>query len=283
MYTINNQFHNIYTEIVKDLLDNGKRAWKTRERLFLNFILTQPMNNQIVLDKNWAWCYTELIDRLTGQNPGSSYLFRPKWARKLEAEGGLYCYSYASIFAEQLPKIMKVISKNYDREAIISVWESKYLDRKAYRRRPCTISTHFYNENGTLHLFVNMRSSDVINMLPYDVFLHCNLLIYIASILGLKLGHYHHTTSQYYWPKRRDLRNYGAKLYKMLKENNSKLIDSTSSFPLIKPQESIILARKQLDDIITGYDINPDNIPDPTIRTYIKSIYENYKKRNFKQ
>ena len=50
-----------------------------------------------------------------------------------------------------------------------------------------------------------MRTNDIINLLPYDIFHHTFLQRYIASVLGLEVGTYNHFAGHMYYPKRREL------------------------------------------------------------------------------
>lgn len=259
-------FHYIYQEVVRQLIENGEIIWKTKEALFLNFVLTNPLNNTIQYNKNWKWCYAELFDRLVGLNPGTAYHFRHKWHTNLNKEGGQFHYSYGDIFKVQLPRVIRALKKEFDREAIISVWESKFLDRDTYNRRPCTLTLHFYNRSGKLHLFANMRSNDVINLLPYDVYHHTALQAFLASIIGLEVGYYHHSCSQYYWPKRREERNFGAKLHLELSQATPTV---NTHFPWIEPRKSIALASQAVREFVRGEEPSISSIPDPYVQSLV--------------
>ena len=66
------------------------------------------------------------------------------------------------------------------------------------------MTLHFIIRDKRLHLFANMRSNDVINLLPYDVFHHTFLQRYIANKLEIELGYYHHFATHMYYPKKRE-------------------------------------------------------------------------------
>lgn len=119
-----------------------------------------------------------------------------------------------------------------------------------------------------------MRSNDVINLLPYDVFHHTSLQIFLASILGLELGHYHHTCAQYYWPKKRELRNYGPTL--LAKLQDSKPPENTH-FPWVEPRKSIAQASRAVRQYVRlstrGTSIDEDlSIPDPYIQSLVDFV-----------
>jgi len=206
MYPINDNFQSIYIEILEDILHNGKELGKTIDKVNLDFCLTNPNNCLISLNKNWKWGFAELSDRLDPyyRNPGTSYLFRPNWKRKLEKEGGKWIYNYSEYLVPAIPKVLKKLKARQEREAIISIWQPEHLDIIHPRpRTPCTLNLHFLIRENKVLLFVNMRSSDVINLLPYDVLHHTFLQRYIASMLELEPGNFYLKASHYYCHKKR--------------------------------------------------------------------------------
>jgi thymidylate synthase len=176
------------------------------------FTLLDPTQSLINLRKNWAWALHEGINRLSFedgslQNPGTAYKYRPNWKRKLEKEGGKFCYSYGQEYRAQVPAVIQKLRSKSEREAVITMWNNYYLDRdisKTKPRRPCTLTLHFYFFNGKLNCACNMRTVDVMNMLPYDVFHHTLLQRYIASVLKVDIGVFHFIASFAYYQKKRD-------------------------------------------------------------------------------
>jgi len=218
---IGNSFTDVYYELIKNIHDRKVIEGKFYEAVDVNFRIEYPTKGWLLFKKNWEWCFQEMFDRLGPtiipeykSNPGYAYLYRASWKNKLEKEGGKFCYCYAEAFANQLPKVIKKLRNKSQREAIITVWDQKYLDEKSYLRRPCTLTLHYLIRDKRLNCFVNMRSNDAINLLPYDVFQHTFLQQYIAAKLGLQLGFYSHTCSHTYYHKRREdpNRNYIERL-----------------------------------------------------------------------
>lgn len=203
----NDNFHTIYQDTLTLMLEEGELWAKSIAVPHYQFVLTDPANSLINHPKNWAWAFTEMIDRLSFdetklQNPGTSYEFRPNWKKKLIKEGGIFCYSYGEEIDIQLPYIMKKLKRSAEREAIFSMWEPDMLISKK-PRRPCTLNLHFINLNGVLHASCMMRTVDVMNLLPYDIFHHTMLQRYIAGELGLKLGHFSFQATFAYFQKKR--------------------------------------------------------------------------------
>lgn len=225
-------FTPIYAKLIKSIYEKGELEAKTRDLCNIHLCLTNPENSILLLNKrNWRWGFMEILDRLaplysdyrSQWNPGNAYHHRPAWRRKLDKEGGVFDYSYGDQYKDQLPGVINLLSRiKGDREAIISVWEPKYLLRRSeFNRRPCTLTLHFFKRGDKLNCHVNMRSNDVVNLLWLDVFHHTFIQKIVAAQLGLQLGYYQHSVSHAYYPKRRELgdRDYFGKLDKKLRDN----------------------------------------------------------------
>jgi len=234
-------FNRIYLDLVKTVRDKGELVAKTRDLMGVQLILTDPTQSLLYYKKNWKWCFQELFDRMSGvfgmaheyQNPGLAYQYRPAWKRKLAKENGEFHYAYGECYAKQVPVTIKLLKKEKTtREAIINMWHDHYLLKVPdYNRRPCTLTLHFIRRDDKLHLYVNMRTNDIINLLPYDVWHHTFLQRYIASVLGLEVGSYNHFATHMYYPKRRELpeRNYLEKFVNELENVNEMQYEITKT------------------------------------------------------
>ena len=60
---------------------------------------------------------------------------------------------------------------------------------------PCTLALQFFIREGKLHLHVNMRSSDIILGIAYDVPAFTTMQEVLANELGVDLGEYVHTSN----------------------------------------------------------------------------------------
>ena len=60
---------------------------------------------------------------------------------------------------------------------------------------PCTLALQFFIREGKLHLHVNMRSSDIILGIAYDVPAFTTMQEIMANELGVGLGEYVHTSN----------------------------------------------------------------------------------------
>lgn len=203
-----------YSEVLKSIKTNGQFVGKTKELLDLNFKLAKASDCfTFVTKQHWVWALYELSDRLDPQfvNPGNAYKFRPTWHKKLVKEGGTFCYAYGEEFRPQLPQILRKARSKSSREAVMTVWRDEHLINPG-ERTPCTLSIHFLrrvNNEGIdqVHGFVDMRTNDVMNLLPYDLFHHGMLISYVAAMVGSTPGMYVHRAHQAYYQKRREKAN----------------------------------------------------------------------------
>lgn len=195
-----------YLELLYAMGHSAKKLGKTYDMINATLTVTDPTQNFVYMTKqHWVWCLYEGSERLDPafENPGHAYRFRPVWRRKLQKEGGYFCYTYGEVFRRCLPGVLARLRSKSTREAIIPMWISDYLDKKAFDRTPCTIALHFMVRDGQLFLTVYMRTNDVVNLLPYDLWHHMMLQCYVAAKLGLGLGHYTHHVGNLYYQKKR--------------------------------------------------------------------------------
>lgn len=212
MYSfVGNSFQEIYVRLLETLESEGEIIAKSKTIPFVNIHLKDPSNNLLNIRKNWIWALHEGINRLSFHNPymmnpGTAYLFRPNWGKKLEKEGGFFHYSYGELYSPQIQALLKVLKAKSEREGILTVWDSKYLiNRSAFLRRPCTLNLHFFRVKDELNCVANMRTVDVMNLLPYDIFHHTMLQRIIATELDLDLGEFSLNASFAYYQKKRDV------------------------------------------------------------------------------
>ena len=139
------------------------------------------------------------------------------------ANGIISHNSYGEIMKIQISRVLNLLKSKSQREAIITIWDRNYSsvqDQKGMARRPCTLTLHFYFFQGKLNCHCSMRTSDVMNLLPYDVFHHTLLQRYIATRLGAELGSFHFTASFAYYQKKRDITNSVINTIKNLEQSN---------------------------------------------------------------
>ena len=67
---------------------------------------------------------------------------------------------------------------------------------------PCTLSQQFIIRDGALHSIVNMRSNDIWNGIPYDIFFFTSNQIKMAMLLNIPIGMYMHNAGSLHMYKR---------------------------------------------------------------------------------
>jgi hypothetical protein len=206
-----------YKRILNWINYKGTMLGKSKT-LFNLYFEVDPDQVLILPQKNWKWAFTELYDRFDSkfENPGTSVNHRPHWQRKLEAEGGKFCYTYNERLWPALWDAEALLKRNkYERDAVVTVFNPGDIVRERLPRSPCTIGLHFYSsDKETLNLQVTMRANDVVNLLIYDVFHHSMLLRWMASRLKMNVGTYQHFSTIAYYQKKREERGYVERLLK---------------------------------------------------------------------
>lgn len=211
-----NSFQSIYPVLLNDIA-NGQEVYG--KQMFISPLiihLESPVQWMVNIPKYWKWAFIEGINRLSyldseinielekHRNPGCAYPFRSKWNKKLETEGGTFDYSYGEAYKNQIPEILKILKSRSAKEALMTVWSSDHLlNRKIYQRKPCTLTIHFVPRGKVLDCHVNMRTSDVVNLLPFDIFHHTLILRYVASELNYEMGSFWFYASTGYFQKKR--------------------------------------------------------------------------------
>lgn len=280
----------VYSTLVSTIAGRGELEGKTRDLLGVQLVLTDPDRSLLLIDKNWKWAFQELFDRMSlalgypeeYANPGQAYPYRSAWKKKLEKEGGTFDYAYGDMLEHTLPAAIQILRKQKTtREAIIPVWQYDHTTKqKTYNRRPCTLTLHFIIRDGELHCFVNMRTNDVINLLPYDIFHHTFLQKYIAAKLEIPLGHYHHFATHMYYPKKREREG---------RQFLEKLITKLEKVSIEQHGYKTSILRSHFIDIdmSTAYDILYDDgrvdqaIQSPLIRNMVNYLKETPTTREF--
>jgi len=100
-----------------------------------------------------------------------------------------YGYQLRSFGGEtdQLEDVIEQIRENPDsRRHLISLWNPNEINETTLP--PCHYSFQFFVENGSLHILINMRSTDLFLGLPYDLMMYNEVLNYVGLMAGFKPG-----------------------------------------------------------------------------------------------
>lgn len=81
--------------------------------------------------------------------------------------------------------------KPSSRQAVIQLFDASDIVEE-HKDIPCTCTLQFMVRSGELHMFVNMRSNDIMIGLPHDIFAFTMLQEIMARTLSVELGAYKH-------------------------------------------------------------------------------------------
>lgn len=121
-------------------------------------------------------------DGVTANSAYGARIFRPHGRI---ASGGIVQWEYVK---EELRK------DSDSRRAVIHI-RTPDDSLHAVKDVPCTLALQFFIRDGNLHLHVNMRSSDIILGIAYDVPAFTMMQEILANELGVGLGEYVHTSN----------------------------------------------------------------------------------------
>jgi len=171
----------------------------TYECVGLGFILTDPCNNKNATanyeyaEEFFQWILsgsTSLSQRIKELNP---------FAKQFVDSTNLpesYSSSYGAKIKQQLDIVLHELGSNKEsRRAYVNVLypEDKIiLGVETTHEFPCTIGFQFLIRDNKLHMSVQMRSNNVVKVMPYDVYNFTRLQQYVGQKLGLELGNYYH-------------------------------------------------------------------------------------------
>ena len=149
---------------------------------------------------NRTWLKTELEERCNGLggdpplNPGYAWEFNKEFWGKF-IRNGVFSYSYAERYQEQLPYIIRELkAKPNTRQAVMTMYD-KHQDMMHWGGRdrvPCSLTYQFLLRDDKLVLIYNQRSCDFVKFFPSDVWLTVGLLLYVAEQIGKEPGQFIH-------------------------------------------------------------------------------------------
>ena len=120
------------------------------------------------------------------------------WGQQYEVLGsGIYPVGWA---VDQFAEIVKRLSSDsYSRQAVMTIWNpaiDNITDSKAY---PCNIALQFMVRNNLLHMFVTVRSNDVIYGFSHNDFYSWSILLQMmAKWVGVGVGSLHWNASSFH-------------------------------------------------------------------------------------
>ena len=209
-----NNFTDCYLSLAAEVFNNydfisQPRGYKIREKLAVKFIITNPRSRiPYVRARKFSAQYmiAELLWYISAQQSTEWIANYSSFWRDISDDGKTANSAYgARIFRPhpaianssivQWEYIVNELRKDPDsRRAVIhlrSGWDSS----NAKLDMPCTLALQFFIRDGALHQVVNMRSSDLILGIAYDVPAFTFFQEMLALELGVELGTYTHISN----------------------------------------------------------------------------------------
>jgi len=207
-------FSQAYVDLCRMIRDESEfvsapRGMKIKEKLGVQFRIKNPRDRLPYVEaRNFSLSYfvaetlwymsgsnsTEWISRYApfwkdisddGKTANSAYGARIFKLHPRIADGGLNQWSY----------VKSELSRDPDsRRAVIHI-RTPDDSLHATKDVPCTLALQFFIREGKLHLHVNMRSSDIILGIAYDVPAFTTMQEILANELNVELGEYVHTSN----------------------------------------------------------------------------------------
>ena len=214
MHIVSHSFNDCYNQLAKYLLTSGEydvspRGQRVRESLCVSFKIENPRDRLIYNPArkfSFTYVIAEMLWYISGNNKTSWISHYSKFWNKISDDGKTANSAYgARIFEKneriagsqfiQWDFIKEELRKDPDsRRAIIHIRVPED-SIKAKLDVPCTISIQYFIRSEKLHCIVNMRSSDLILGISYDIPAFTFMQEMMANELGVDVGSYMHVSN----------------------------------------------------------------------------------------
>jgi len=189
--------------------ESAPRGMKIKERLACSFKIKNPRERiPFVPARNFSNTYLigELLWYFSGDNSTEWISKYSSFWKNISDDGETANSAYGSRIFRTHPRIAgdQLIQWDYvrselsadsdSRRAVVHIrspWDSTHAKLDV----PCTLTLQFFIRDEKLHMVVNMRSSDLILGIAYDVPAFTMMQELLAKQLGVGLGEYMHTSN----------------------------------------------------------------------------------------
>lgn len=207
-------FTQAYIDLCRQVRDDSEfvsapRGMKIKEKLGVQFRIKNPRDRlPFVESRNFSLSYfvAETLWYMSGSN-STEWISRyaPFW-KDISDDGKTANSAYGARIFRLHPRIAdgelnqweyvkSELKRDPDsRRAVIHI-RTPDDSLHAVKDVPCTLALQFFIREGSLHLHVNMRSSDIILGIAYDVPAFTTMQEILANELGVELGEYVHTSN----------------------------------------------------------------------------------------
>lgn len=235
------RWEDTYKKLLREVITSGSvvspHRGESRELVAERFTLVNPLDrclmNQIRAFNvfqaigHWLWIMAGKMDLPSIQYYNKIAGKMSVDQRKLDGAYGPRLFGLGTF--NQLPNLVQLIrDRPATRRAIATVYIPEFDSHRVVVEGredevPCTVGLQFLPRDDKLHAVTMMRSQDVPNVLPYDVFIFTLLHEYVAAEAGLGVGKYNHFASSFHVYSKDK-----AKVQEIL-------LDSTPGGPLMPP------------------------------------------------
>jgi thymidylate synthase len=185
------------------------RGQKIREKLGIKFEITDPRQRILCIPQrkfSVQYMIAEFLWYLSGNDSTEWISTYSSFWKKISDDGKTANSAYGARIFKSHPRIagsqliqwnhtIEELKKDPDsRRAIIHI-KSPWDSVQAKLDVPCTLALQFFVRNGKVDLVVNMRSSDLILGIAYDIPAFTFLQELMALELGLDVGRYIHISN----------------------------------------------------------------------------------------
>lgn len=186
-----------YSSILRQLSERGHyispRGMLTKEIVGFNFTLRNPRYNVVTQagrKVSLPFMAAEFLWMITGSNDVRLIAPYNKNIVPFSDDGLFFRGAYGPKLIDQLPYIVETLTADpVSRQAVLTLWRERPGPSKDI---PCTCLMQFFIRDGMLDMVVYMRSNDAWLGLPYDVFNFTMIQKYVADLLSVDIGWYHH-------------------------------------------------------------------------------------------
>lgn len=203
--------------LLNDVISNGTQVDRAPKRSFkelisYKFTLDNPRDRLIpekTRSMNIFQCVGQFLWITQGNFNLEAISYYQPLAGKLSSDGIRVIGAYGPrLFGVQHLNQMKHIAKILDedgtrRRAVASIYLPQFDQHELKNEEvPCTLNLQYLIRDGKLNAITFMRSQDVFNILPYDVFVFTMLQEYLTAVLqaahDIELGGYHHYSGSFH-------------------------------------------------------------------------------------
>ncbi len=207
-------FTHCYLSLVRQVYEepayeSAPRGQKVKEILGASFTITNPRDRiPYVAGRKFSMTYmvAELLWYLSGSNKTEWIANYSNFWRDISDDGVTANSAYGARLFQSHPKIAQgrftqweyiVEELRRDPDSRRAVMHLRVPDDSVDAKLdvPCTLALQFFIREGKLHQIVNMRSSDVIFGIAYDIPAFTLFQELLANELGVELGTYTHMSN----------------------------------------------------------------------------------------